>query len=182
MLASAPRTPHLDRLYGHIDRRRNDTGRVRPSSTERHGHRGRPLSEAMLIPDLILLAVVLAVATWRLFAPAWRRGLRVGAVALGFLLAAAQWALCGFTWQDLPAYPLLALSALPPVRTVTVLRWLGRVGLVGITAAAIGVWILPAVPMLRTPTEDTPSRPRSIAGPTPRGTSRQRPIRPTGAA
>jgi len=26
----------------------------------------------MLIPDLILLAVVLALAAWRLFAPAWR--------------------------------------------------------------------------------------------------------------
>lgn len=56
----------------------------------------------MLIPDLILLAVVLALAAWRLFAPAWRPRLRVAAVALGFLLAAGQWALCDFTWQDLP--------------------------------------------------------------------------------
>ena len=46
----------------------------------------------MLIPDLILLAVVLALAAWRLFAPAWRPRLRVAAVALGLLLAAAQWA------------------------------------------------------------------------------------------
>ena len=76
----------------------------------------------MLIPDLILLAVVLALAAWRLFAPASRPGLRVAAVAVAFLLAAAQWAFCDFTWQDLPAYLLLALSALPPVRTVTVLR------------------------------------------------------------
>lgn len=58
---------------------------------------------------------------------------------MGLLLAAAQWALCGFTWQDLPAYLLLALSALPPVRTGAVLRWLGRLGLVGIAAAAVGV-------------------------------------------
>ena len=57
----------------------------------------------MLIPDLILLAAVLALAAWRLFAPAWRPRLRVAAVALGFLLAAGQWALCDFTWQDLPA-------------------------------------------------------------------------------
>ena len=105
----------------------------------------------MLIPDLILLAVVLALATWRLFAPAWRPRLRVAAVALGLLLAAAQWALCDFTWQDLPAYLLLALSALPPVRALTVLRSLGRLGLVGIAAAAIGVWILPAVPTLPQP-------------------------------
>ena len=55
---------------------------------------------------------------------------------------------CLFT---LMAGLLLALSALPPVRTVTVLRWLGRLGLVGIAAAAIGVWILPAVPTLPQP-------------------------------
>src|SRR5215213_3150436 len=105
----------------------------------------------MLIPDLILLAVVLALAAWRLFAPASRPRLRVAAVALGFLLSAAQWALCDFTWQDLPAYLLLALIALPPMRTVTVLRWVGRLGLVGIAAATIGVWILPAVPTLPRP-------------------------------
>ena len=105
----------------------------------------------MLIPDVILLAVVLVLAAWRLYAPAWRTGLRVAAVAMGFLMAGAQWALCGFTWQDLPAYLLLALSALPPVRAATVLRWLGRLGLVGIAAAAIGVWILPAVPALPQP-------------------------------
>ena len=105
----------------------------------------------MLIPDLILLAVVLALAAWRLFAPAWRPRLRIAVVALGLLLAAAQWALCGFTWQDLPAYLLLALSALPPVRTGAVLRWIGRRGLVGIAAACVGVWILPAVPTLPQP-------------------------------
>jgi hypothetical protein len=58
----------------------------------------------MLILDLILLAVVLALAAWRLFAPAWRPRLRIAAVALCLLLAAAQWALCRFTWQDPPAY------------------------------------------------------------------------------
>ena len=35
----------------------------------------------MLIPDLILLAVVLALAAWRLFAPAWQPRLRVAGVA-----------------------------------------------------------------------------------------------------
>jgi len=103
------------------------------------------------LPDLILLAVVLALAAWRLFAPDWRPRLRVAAVALGLLLAAAQWALCDFTWQDLPAYLLLALSALPPMRTGVALRWLGRLGLVGVAAAAVGVWILPAVPTLPEP-------------------------------
>ena len=38
----------------------------------------------------------------------------------------SMWALCDFTWQDLPAYPLLVMSALPPVRTGTTLRWLGE--------------------------------------------------------
>lgn len=105
----------------------------------------------MLIPDLILLAVVLALATWRLLAPAWHPGPRVAAVALGVVVAAAQWALCSFTWQDLPAYFLLALSALPPIRTGAVLRRIGRLGLVGLAAAVIGVWILPAVPTLPPP-------------------------------
>lgn len=105
----------------------------------------------MLIPDLILLAVVAALAGWRLIAPDWRPGLRVAAVALGFLVAAAQWALCGFTWQDLPSYLLLALSAVPPMGTGAVLRWLGRLGFAGVAAAAIGVWILPAVPTLPEP-------------------------------
>jgi predicted dienelactone hydrolase len=107
--------------------------------------------DAMLIPDLILLAVVLALAAWRLFAPAWQSRPRIAAVGLGLLLAAAQWALCGFTWQDLPAYLLLVLSALPPLRTGVVLRWLGRLGFAGITASTVGVWILPAVPALPPP-------------------------------
>jgi predicted dienelactone hydrolase len=105
----------------------------------------------VLIPDLALLSVVLALAAWRWFAPAWRPRVRVSAVALGVVLAAAQWALCRFTWQDLPAYLLLALSALPPMRAVTVRRWFGRLALVGVAAVTVGVWILPAVPALPQP-------------------------------
>ncbi len=110
----------------------------------------------MLIPDLILLAGVLALAVWRLIAPDRWPGLRVAAAGLGLMLAAAKWALYGFTWQDIPAWLLLALSALPPVRTEAVLRWIGRLGLVGVAAACIGVWILPAVPTL--PPPDGPGR------------------------
>lgn len=105
----------------------------------------------MLIFDLIMLAAVLVLAAWRLIAPAWRPRLRIAAAGLGILLAAAKWALYGFTWQDLPAHLLLALSALPLVRTGVVLRWIGRLGLVGIAVACIGVWILPAVPTLPPP-------------------------------
>jgi len=105
----------------------------------------------MLIPDLILLVVVLALAVWRLIAPGWRPTLRMAAAGFGLSLAAAQWALCGFTWQSLPACLLLALSAVPPVRTHAVPRWIGRIGLAGIAAACIGVWFLPAVPTLPPP-------------------------------
>jgi dienelactone hydrolase len=105
----------------------------------------------MLIPDVILLVVVLALAVWRLLAPAWRPRLRVAGSGLALLLAAAQWALCGYTWQNLPAYLLLALSALPPMRTGSVLRWIGRLGLAGMTVICVGVWILPAVPTLPRP-------------------------------
>lgn len=106
----------------------------------------------MLLPDLILLAVVLALAGWRLFAPTWRPELRIAGAALGLLLAAAQWIFLGFTWQSVPAWLLLALGVLPPLRPHVALRWIGRLALVGIAAASIGVWaFLPAVPALPKP-------------------------------
>lgn len=105
----------------------------------------------MLLLDVVLLAAVLALAAWRLFAAAWRPRLRAACVAGGFLLAAVKWTLYGFTWQDAPAYVLLALSALPPVQAPAVLRWAGRLGLVATAAICVGVWILPAVPSLPRP-------------------------------
>jgi len=105
----------------------------------------------MLILDVILLAVALALAAWRLFAPAWRPRLRIVGVGLGLLLAAGQWIICGFTWQDLPAYLLLILSALPPIASGRVQRWIGRLGFVGMALISVGVWILPAVPTLPHP-------------------------------
>ncbi|MES2306562.1 MAG: alpha/beta fold hydrolase [Gemmatimonadota bacterium] len=105
----------------------------------------------MLIPDLLLLAAVLALATWRLIAPEWRGRERIVAACVGFCLVAAKWFLLGFTWQDLPACLLLALCALPPLHTGTLIRLAGRIGLVAIAAASVGVWILPAVPTLPPP-------------------------------
>ena len=105
----------------------------------------------MLIPDVTLLVVVLALAAWRLIASELRPGLRAGFVVFGGLLAAVQWALCDFTWQFLPAYALLVLCGVPPLRTGAALRWMGRVGFVGVTATTLGVWVLLAVPTLPAP-------------------------------
>lgn len=111
----------------------------------------RETNEAVLSLDLILLAAVLALAGWRLFAPAWRPRPRIAVVAVGVLLAAGKGVLVGFTWQDAPAWLLLALSALPPVRTGALPRWIGRLALAGLAAASLAVWILPAVPTLPPP-------------------------------
>jgi dienelactone hydrolase len=105
----------------------------------------------MLTPDILLLATVLALAAWRLLAPGWRPRVRSAAAAVGAVLAVAQCSICGFTWQALPAYPLLALSALPPLRIGGVARWIGRGGMIGLVAACALVWMLPAVPTLPAP-------------------------------
>ncbi len=105
----------------------------------------------MSLPDLIVLAVVLAIAAWRLLAASWRPTLRMTAVGFAVLLALAKWRLVGFTWQDLAAFPLLALSALPPRRTNVALRWIGRSGFVAVASVSLGVWLLPAVPTLPEP-------------------------------
>ena len=55
---------------------------------------------------------------------------------------------------------LLALSALPPVRTGTVRRWLGRPGLAGVAATPVGVWIGPPVPPVAPPGPSA-ARPRA---------------------
>jgi len=105
----------------------------------------------MLSLDLIFLGSVLALGAWRLVAAGWRPRARIAATGAGLFLGVAQWAVYGFTWQALPAYLLLVLSALPPMQTGTVPRRIGRLGLVGIAAVCVGVWILPAVPTLPPP-------------------------------
>lgn len=106
----------------------------------------------MLLADLVVLLGVLALAAWRLIWPSWRPKLRMVAAGLALSLAAAKGVLYGFTWQDLPAYLLVGLIALPPLaRPRPLLRWIGRIGLVGVAAACVSVWVLPAVPTLPAP-------------------------------
>ncbi len=105
----------------------------------------------MLIPDLLLLTAALILVAWRLIAPQQRPAMRTGCAALLLLLAALHWALVDFTWQLLPAYLLLVVSALPPANTGAALRWIGRGVAVAIAAAAVGAWVLPAVPTLPPP-------------------------------
>lgn len=105
----------------------------------------------MLFLDLLFLATVLTLTAWRLFAPTWRPRLRIAVLVLGTLLAIGQSTLYGFTWQSLPAYLLLAISGVPLARPGPVLRWIGRLGLVGLAAVCLGVWIVPAVPTLPQP-------------------------------
>jgi len=105
----------------------------------------------VLIPDVTLLGVVLALAAWRLFAPGWRRGLRVAGGVVGLLVAAAHWALCGFTWQAPPAWLLLAMSVVPPLRASSLRRGFGRLVMASVATTAVGVWIVPAVPRLPPP-------------------------------
>lgn len=106
----------------------------------------------MLILDALFLAAVLALAAWRLFAPGRGARLRVWAVAGVAGLGVAQWLACGFTWQLLAAYLLLALSAWPLVRSGPALRWAGRLAFLAVAGAALGCWVLLAVPILPAPT------------------------------
>jgi dienelactone hydrolase len=105
----------------------------------------------MLLLDLLFLAGVLTLAAWRLFAPQTRAPQRTIAVALVALLGAAQWARYGFTWQSVPAYPLLAVTALPALHAGPTLRWAGRFSLSALAAIVLGVWILPPVPSIPAP-------------------------------
>jgi predicted dienelactone hydrolase len=104
----------------------------------------------MLLPDFVFLLGVLALAVWRLIAPAWqsRRGFAAGVV---LVFATIQWILVGFTWQSVPAYVLLAVSCSPPIHTGAVARWVGRISFGALAAVCIGVWMLPAVPSLPKP-------------------------------
>lgn len=102
--------------------------------------------------DAALLASLLAVATWRLIAPRRGRTPRAFACAALVLLAGAQYALHGFTWQFVAGYVLLAATALP---VLTGPGWLARIagglGLAGLMAATAASWAMLPAPVLPQP-------------------------------
>jgi len=101
--------------------------------------------------DVALLVSLLVVAAWRLIAP--RRGRQARAVACiaVVLLAGAQYALHGYTWQFLTGYLLLAATALPVRQPGLEVRVLGAIGLTALMAAAVAPWAILPVPTLVKP-------------------------------
>lgn len=102
--------------------------------------------------DVVLLASLLVLAAWRLIAP--RRGRRARGVAClaAVLLAGAQYALHGYTWQFLTGYLLLGATALPVGEPGRVGRALGGIGLAGLMAVAAAPWTIRPAPISPTPT------------------------------
>lgn len=101
--------------------------------------------------DAILLAGLIAAAAWRLAAPGRGRQARA-AVCVGLvLLAGAQYALKGFTWQFVTGYLLLAATALPVRRAGAAARGAGAVGLAVLILAALAPWTLLPAPVLPQP-------------------------------
>ncbi|WP_068878281.1 hypothetical protein [Phenylobacterium sp. CCH9-H3] len=101
--------------------------------------------------DAILLAGLIAAGAWRLAAPGRGRQARA-VVCVGLvLLAGAQYALNGFTWQFVTGYLLLAATALPVHRAGAAARWAGAVGLAVLILAALAPWALLPAPVLPQP-------------------------------
>lgn len=101
--------------------------------------------------DAILLAGLIAAAAWRLAAPGRGRQARA-VVCVGLvLLAGAQYALKGFTWQFVTGYVLLAATALPVRKAGAAARGAGAVGLAVLILAALAPWALLPAPVLPQP-------------------------------
>lgn len=105
----------------------------------------------MTLIDAALLAGLLAVATWRLLAPRLGRGARAVACVALVLLAGAQYALHGFTWQFVGGWLLLAAAALPVRQARMSTRIAGGLGLLLLMGAAAGPWALLPAPVLPEP-------------------------------
>lgn len=102
--------------------------------------------------DAALLAGLLAVAAWRLCAPRLGRGARAFACVALVLLAGAQYALHGFTWQFVAGYALLAAAALPvQARPGWLTRVAAGLGLAGLMATAAAGWTILPAPVLPQP-------------------------------
>lgn len=102
--------------------------------------------------DVALLVVLLALAGWRLIAPRSGRQARTVACVAAVLLAGAQYAIHGYTWQFLSGYLLLAATVLPVGQPGRGARIAGGLGLATLAALAIVPWgVLPS-PELPQPT------------------------------
>lgn len=101
--------------------------------------------------DVALLLSLLILGAWRLVAP--HRGGQPRAIACVavVLLAGAQYALHGYTWQFLTGYLLLAATALPVRKAGRSVRVLGGIGLAGLMAAALAPWAILPAPTLPKP-------------------------------
>ncbi len=114
----------------------------------------------MSLIDWALLLAVLAVAGWRIVAPAGRRLL--WALGIVIVLAAAQILTEEFYWHFLPAYLLIAvlgvsaakLPAKPPAWSI----WLARAGL----AVAMGLAVAPFALFVPVPELPAPSGPFAV--------------------
>ncbi len=101
--------------------------------------------------DALLLAGLIAAAVWRMAAPGRARQARA-IVCVGLvLLAGAQYALKGFTWQFVSGYLLLAATALPVRRAGAAVRVAGAAGLAVLILAALAPWGLLPAPVLPQP-------------------------------
>lgn len=106
--------------------------------------------------DVALLSSLLGLAAWRLVAPRRGRQARAAASVAVILLAGAQYAIHGYTWQFLTGYLLLAATALPVRDPGRVVRVLGGIGLGGLMLAALATWAVLPAPILPQPTGPHP--------------------------
>lgn len=101
--------------------------------------------------DALLLAGLIAAAAWRLAAPGRARQARAIVCGGLVLLAGAQYALKGFTWQFVSGYLLLAATALPVRRAGAAVHVAGAAGLAVLILAALVPWGLLPAPVLPQP-------------------------------
>jgi predicted dienelactone hydrolase len=104
--------------------------------------------------DVILLVSVVGLAIWRIVSPLRHARWRLGAGLALAALCLLQLGLEGFYWQLLPAYAVLAVAILPPLRRGRLARGMGALALGSLALAAAASWML--LPIPRIPAPDGP--------------------------